>query len=69
MAISGPTTNHDEIRQWAERNGAVPTEVLPDIVDSVPTELRFMYEERVERESNVRALGWEEFFRKFDALG
>ena len=33
MAIAGPTTDHDEIRRWADSHSALPVEVLPVIVD------------------------------------
>ena len=69
MAIAGPTTDHSEIRRWAERHGAVPVEVLPLDVDSEPALLRLMLKLQIVDRPNVRAINWEEFFLKFDALG
>ncbi len=69
MAIVGPTTNHKEIRIWAESKSALPVEVLPQIVDSVPAVLRLMFPVQIEHCSEARPISWEEFFAKFDALG
>jgi hypothetical protein len=69
MAITGPTTDHTEIRRWAEFNGAVPTEVLPHILDSEPARLRMMLAEQALDHENVRIIAWEDFFVKFDGLG
>jgi hypothetical protein len=69
MAIAGPTNNHDEIRMWAESRSAVPVEVLPLVVDSIPALLQIMLKEQAKDHPNVLVIGWEEFFCKFDALG
>lgn len=69
MPILGPTTDHHEIRYWAEKNGAVPAELLPHTLDTVPAELRFMFAESAKRQIDVRIIPWEEFFLKFDELG
>ncbi len=68
MAVRGPTNNHDEICLWAERQGAVPVELLPHIVDSEPALLRFMLAAQTSDRSDIRVLPWEEFFLKFDSL-
>ena len=69
MAIVGPTTNHKEIRHWAESHSAAPAEILPLLVDSEPALLRVMLRAQIEDHANARALPWEEFFARFDALG
>ena len=69
MALAGPTTDHLEIRHWAESHSAVPVEVLPLIVDSEPALLRLMFREQAEDLQNVLEISWEMFFSKFDALG
>ena len=69
MAASEPTTDHQEILDWATRNNAVPTEKLPQIVDGEPGVLRFMIREQAEDHKDIRLISWEEFFLKFDALG
>lgn len=69
MAASQPTTDHQEIRDWAALNNAVPTEKLPQFVDGEPEVLRFMVREQAEDYKYVRLISWEEFFLKFDELG
>jgi hypothetical protein len=69
MSIIGPTTDHAEIRRWAESKGAVPTEVLPHVLDSEPALLRIMFAEQARDLADVRIIAWEEFFVKFDGLG
>jgi len=69
MPIIGPTTDHSEIRRWANSNHAVPTEVLPHDIDSAPALLRFMLAEQTKDRRDVRLISWEEFFLKFDSLG
>lgn len=69
MAIAGPTTDHKEIKRWAESKNAVPVETLPHVVDSEPASLRFMLLAQVPDHSDVRRISWEEFFVKFDNLG
>lgn len=69
MAIMGPTTDHKEIRLWAESRFAVPVEVLPQVVDSIPAVLRLTLKARIEHCLDLKPISWEEFFVKFDALG
>lgn len=69
MAITGPTTDHYEIRHWADLHSAVPVEVLPVIVNSEPAVLRIMRKEQASDIPNVLVISWDEFFCKFDALG
>jgi hypothetical protein len=69
MPIAGPTTEHAEIRHWADKHKAVPTEILPQTLDHEPTTLRIMLPQMVQARQNVRVLTWEEFFTKFDLLG
>ena len=69
MAIAGPTTDHDEIRRWADSHSAIPVEVLPVIVDSEPALLRMILAGQVRDLPHVLTISWEEFFMKFDALG
>ena len=69
MPIGGPTTNHDEIRIWAETHNAVPTEILPNELDHEPTTLRIMLPQMAADRKDIRVITWEEFFSKFDLLG
>lgn len=68
MAVKGPTSDHGEILSWAQSNAAVPVEVLPAIVDSVPPLLQLMRKERITQRSKIRIISWEDFFAKFAGL-
>ena len=69
LPISGPTTDHAEIRQWAEGKHAVPTEILPEHLNLEPTQLRIMLPQLAAERKDTRVLTWEAFFAKFDLLG
>ncbi len=69
MRMGGPTTDHGVIRHWAEANQALPVEVLPSHVDSLPTVLHVMLPAMVRDRPDVRVMTWEEFFVKFDLMG
>lgn len=53
--------------------GLIPTALsplsLPLHVDGEPALLRLMLKEQAGDRLNIRVIGWEEFFCKFDALG
>ena len=68
MPISEPTTDHFEIRHWAEQHNAVPVEMLPDHVDSEPATLRLLLPAQI-RNLGMTRISWDEFFVKFDELG
>ncbi len=68
MAVSEPTTDHLEIRHWAQKHNVVPVEVLPDHVDSEPATLRLVLLAQAKR-SGLQEISWDEFFIKFDELG
>jgi hypothetical protein len=69
MPIAGPTTDHAEIRSWAENHKAVPTELLSQELDHEPMVLRMMFPQMAADRNDIRVLTWEEFFSKFDLLG
>ncbi len=69
MPIAGPTTNHAEIRYWADSHKAVPTEILPPTLDHEPTTLRIMLPQMAAERIDVRVMSWDEFFLKFDLFG
>jgi hypothetical protein len=69
MPIAGPTTNHDEIRTWAERQRIVPVEVMPHIVDHEPAGLELLFSKSVGTRPEVRVISWDDFFARFDLLG
>jgi hypothetical protein len=69
MPIVGPTTDHDEIKHWAEKHRAVPAEILPPHLNHEPAVLRMMLPQIAADHKDIRVLAWDEFFAKFDLLG
>lgn len=69
MPMSAPTTDHHEIRYWAESNRFLPVELKPHSVDHNPAILKVIAAKDAPSHREYRVLTWEEFFLKFDALG
>jgi hypothetical protein len=69
MPIFGPTTDHREIRSWADRHKVVPTEMLPHRVDHEPSVLQLMFAKKAVSCPDVHMISWDEFFARFDVLG
>ncbi len=69
MPMRGPTTDHAEIRQWAQSRNAAPIEVSPYVFDSQPAILKFMFGEVPKDQPELRLITWETFFAQFDLLG
>ncbi len=70
MPLSKTTTDHDEIRRWAEARNAVPSEVASTERDSEPGILRFQFPKAKNRnDAALKEISWEEFFEKFDQNG
>ena len=69
MATAGPTTNHDEIRGWAEQHQIVPVELFPHMVDHEPSSLRLLPRRAAKERKDLLPLSWDDFFTRFDALG
>jgi hypothetical protein len=67
MALSKTTQDHNEIRLWAEKRGAVPAEVASTHTKSEPGILRFQFPDGPnQNDRNLREITWEDFFEKFD---
>jgi hypothetical protein len=67
MALSKTTTDHDEIRRWAEARGAVPAEVQSTEKKGQPGIIRFEFPNAPKRNNDkLQEISWEEFFQKFD---
>ena len=67
MALSKTTTNHDEIKQWAEARGAVPAEVSSTHEGKEPGILRFEFPKaKNHNDGALSELSWDDFFKKFD---
>lgn len=60
------TTDHDEIRRWAEARGATPG-VLADQPEWQGPGLRLVRPGEGS-EDDLQTLAWDEFFRKFDRV-
>ncbi|HEX5236791.1 MAG TPA: hypothetical protein VFW25_15835 [Silvibacterium sp.] len=67
MALSKTTKDHDEIRNWAEKRGAVPSEVSSTHTKDEPGLLRFAFPRAKRRnDDNLSEISWDDFFEKFD---
>jgi hypothetical protein len=67
MALSKTTTDHDEIRKWAEARHAIPAEVASTHKGKEPGILRFEFPEAPgHKDDDLREISWEDFFKKFD---
>jgi hypothetical protein len=60
---SKTTTDHDEIRRWAEERGGHPAAVESTGGDGDPGVLRIDFDEPEER---LQEISWDEWFEKFD---
>ena len=58
------TTDHDEIRRWAEERGGRPALALEQ--QDQPLGLRIEFPEDRGKEDELQLISWEEFFEKFD---
>lgn len=67
--MRGPTTDHNEIQDWARRHHATPAEVLIRKFDGMPSVLRFLFDEEQEGTAEICPIEWEDFFARFDLLG
>jgi hypothetical protein len=64
------TTDHDEIRKWAEARGAVPSEVKGTQRGDEPGILRFEFPNaRNRNDDKLEEISWDDFFQKFDENG
>lgn len=67
MASSKMTTDHNEIRQWAEARGGRPAAVRATHGKGGVGIIRIEFPEAPHAEdSNLEEITWEEFFEKFD---
>lgn len=63
MSRAKTTTNHDEIRRWAETHGGRPARVRSTGEKADPGILRFDFGTP---EDDLEEISWEEFFEKFE---
>ena len=67
-AIKGPTTDHREIRAWADSQGIVPANVEPNRVDAEPAPMALLHHKTIEETTFVKEMSWEDFFARFKYL-
>jgi hypothetical protein len=65
MTAGKTTTNHDEIRNWAEERGGRPAAVKGTGGADDPGIIRIMFPQ-FGNDSALEEISWDEFFRKFD---
>ena len=68
MAIKGPTTDHHEIRAWADSQGIVPANVEPNRIDAEPASMSLLHKKTIEETAFVKEMSWEDFFARFECL-
>jgi hypothetical protein len=64
--MSTTTTDHDEIRRWAEERGGRPATAKGTESGGQPGVLRFDFNEP---EESLEEISWEDFFAKFEDAG
>lgn len=70
MALSKTTQDHDEIQEWAEKRGAIPSEVASTERKGEPGILRFQFPKaKNANDSKLKKISWDDFFEKFDESG
>ena len=70
MALSKTTQDHEEIKAWAARRGALPAEVASTETAGEVGILRIMFPKAPgHNDSALKEIEWDDFFGKFDAAG
>ena len=65
----GPTSDHVEIRVWAQIHSARPAQVMRQVQDGEPAILQFVFGEVNQAELGaISLISWESFFALFDVL-
>ena len=68
--MSRTLTDHDEIRAWAEKHGAVPAAVDRTHEDDDVGIIRLMFPKAKQSEhGSLVEISWEDFFQQFDESG
>lgn len=65
----GPTRDRQEIEAWASKHDAVPAEIRPYEFDGMPTILYFLFGKEKEGTAELRPIGWDDFFARFEVMG
>src|SRR6478609_3166997 len=70
MADTKITTDHDEIRKWAEARGGRPAAVRATHRKDDPGVIRIEFPGALNaKDDALEEISWEEFFEKFDEAG
>jgi hypothetical protein len=69
MGSSQTTTDHDEIRRWAEQHGGVPAAVSATGSGDDPGILRIMFPEGPGDDEALEEISWDEWFDAFEENG
>jgi hypothetical protein len=65
--MANTTTDHNQIRRWAERHGGKPAAVKSTHRGGDPGILRLMFPKAPHSEHDaLEEISWDEFFEKFD---
>ena len=65
--MSDPTTDHDAIREWADKHGAKPAAVESTHSDDDVGLIRIMFPDAPNsHHENLVEITWDEFFKEFD---
>jgi hypothetical protein len=65
--MANTTTDHNQIRRWAERHGGKPAAVKSTHRGDDPGILRLMFPKAPHSEHDaLEEISWDEFFEKFD---
>jgi hypothetical protein len=68
--MSNTTTDHNEIRRWAEQHGGRPAAVEGTGSGDDPGILRIMFPDAPQHDDeNLEELAWDEWLQAFDANG
>lgn len=66
MADQKTTTDHEEIRRWAEERGGRPALALEQQDQPLGLRIEFPEDEEGGSDEALRRISWDEFFQKFD---
>jgi hypothetical protein len=66
MASAEPTTNHEEIRSWAEERGGRPASVKATHHQRSETDAGILRIDFGEKEDSLDEITWDEWFETFD---
>ena len=67
---SKTTTDHDEIKKWAEDRGGKPATVSSTSDGGDPGVIKIMFPDDSDSDSDrLEEISWEDFFEKFDESG